>query len=43
MQQVPVLPIAQLEIHAVVGKRVRALLVDGTGTFDASVVWLTSP
>jgi oligopeptide transport system substrate-binding protein len=43
MQQVPVLPIAQLEIHAVVAKRVRALVVDGTGTFDASVVWLAVP
>ena len=42
MQQVPVLPIAQLEIHAVVAKRVRSLVVDATGTFDASVVWLAA-
>ncbi|MBV8958008.1 MAG: hypothetical protein JO087_04505, partial [Actinobacteria bacterium] len=42
MQDVPILPIAQLEIHAVTSKRTRALSLDGTGTFDASAVWLAS-
>src|SRR5581483_8718072 len=40
MQEVPVLPIAQLEVHAVTSKRTRSLTLDGTGTFDASAVWL---
>jgi len=42
MQEVPVLPIAQLEIHAVTSKRVNGLVLDGTGTFDASAVWLVA-
>ena len=42
MQDVPVLPIAQLEIHAVTSSRVKGLVLDGTGTFDASAVWLAA-
>ena len=42
MQDVPVLPIAQLEIHAVTSKRVNGLVLDATGTFDASTVWLAA-
>lgn len=42
MHDVPVLPIAQLEIHAVTSSRVNGLVLDGTGTFDASAVWLAA-
>lgn len=41
MSQVPVIPIAQFEIHAAVSSRVRGLAMDSTGTFNGSVVWLS--
>lgn len=40
MEHVPVLPIAQFQVHAVATRRVRALTPLVTGTFDASRVWL---
>ena len=42
MAQLPVVPIAQFDTHAVIGKRVRDLILTSTGTFDASRVWLAS-
>lgn len=38
MDDVPIVPLAQLELHAVVSPRVRGLVVTPAGTFDASVV-----
>ncbi len=40
LDQVPVVPIAQFQLHAVVAKRVRNLEITSFGTFDASSVWL---
>jgi len=42
MQQVPLVPIAQFDTHAVVAPRVRDLVLTAAGTFDASRVWLTT-
>jgi ABC-type oligopeptide transport system substrate-binding subunit len=39
--QVPVIPILQYEVHSVIAKRVNALTLSPTGTFDGSRVWLT--
>ena len=41
LDQVPVIPIAQFEVHSVVSERVRNLVVTSFGTFDASAVALT--
>jgi ABC-type transport system substrate-binding protein len=41
MGQLPVLPVAQYELHGVVSGRVRGLTLTSTGTFDAARVWLT--
>jgi oligopeptide transport system substrate-binding protein len=40
LDAVPVIPIAQFEVHAVVSKRVRGLTATSLGTFDASTVSL---
>jgi ABC-type transport system substrate-binding protein len=40
LSQLPVLPVVQFELHAVVAERVRDLRVTAMGTFDPSVVWL---
>lgn len=40
--QLPVVPIAQYEIHTVVSRRVQGLVVSPLGTFDASQVTLAS-
>jgi oligopeptide transport system substrate-binding protein len=42
MEQLPIIPIAQFDTRAVVGSRVRGLVVTATGTFDASRVWLAA-
>ena len=42
MDQVPLVPIAQFDTHAVVATRVRDLVLTATGTFDGSRVWLTT-
>jgi oligopeptide transport system substrate-binding protein len=42
MEQVPLVPIAQFDTHAVVAPRVRDLVLTAAGTFDASRVWLTT-
>jgi ABC-type transport system substrate-binding protein len=42
MEQLPVVPIAQFELHAVAGERVRGLDLTAFGTFDATQVWLTA-
>jgi oligopeptide transport system substrate-binding protein len=39
-EQVPVVPLAQFEIHSVVAPRVRDLVLSTAGTFDGSRVWL---
>jgi ABC-type oligopeptide transport system substrate-binding subunit len=41
MQQLPIVPIAQYDTHAVVASRVQGLVLTAAGTFDASQVWLT--
>jgi oligopeptide transport system substrate-binding protein len=41
MSQVPVLPVAQYEMHTLVAPRVRNLSMTAFGTFDASKVQLT--
>jgi ABC-type transport system substrate-binding protein len=41
MGQLPVVPIAQFLTHSVASTRVRDLVVNSLGTFDASRVWLT--
>ena len=38
MDDVPVIPIAQLQLQSVVARRVRGLVVTSVGTFDASAV-----
>lgn len=40
MTRLPVLPVAQFETHAVVGKRVRGLELSVMGSFDAGALWL---
>lgn len=40
LDQVPVIPIAQFQLHAVVSKRVRDLQANALGSFDASLVTL---
>jgi ABC-type transport system substrate-binding protein len=40
MAQLPVIPIAQFQLHSVESGRVRGLAPTAMGTFDASVVWL---
>jgi oligopeptide transport system substrate-binding protein len=40
LSYVPVIPIAQFELHSVMASSVRALTPTAAGTFDASVVWL---
>lgn len=42
MAQVPVVPIAQFQIHAVKSRPVRGLAPTSMGTFDASKVWLAA-
>jgi oligopeptide transport system substrate-binding protein len=42
MDQVPLVPIAQFDTHAVVAASVRDLVLTAAGTFDASRVWLTT-
>jgi len=41
MAQLPVVPIAQFDLPAVVTPTVRGLVSSVTGTFDAATVWLT--
>lgn len=43
MAQLPVIPIAQFELHSVIGADVHRLAPTAVGTFDASVVWLSRP
>lgn len=40
MAALPVIPIAQFQLHSVVGESVQRLNVSAVGTFDASAVWL---
>ena len=40
MGQLPVVPIAQFQIHAVSSSKVRGLVATSVGTFDAAKVWL---
>lgn len=40
MEALPIVPIAQLELHFVVAERVRAFALTGAGTFDGTTVWL---
>lgn len=42
MEQLPVVPIAQFELHSAASRRVRDLTLTSFGTFDATEVWLTS-
>lgn len=42
MFSLPVIPLAQLEVHAVMAKSVRGLTQTSMGTFDASSVWLAT-
>lgn len=42
MAQVPVVPIAQYETHAVTSPRVHNLVTSAFGTFDATTVWLST-
>lgn len=42
LEHVPVVPLAQFEIHGVAASRVRGLVLTPTGTFDASAAWLAS-
>jgi oligopeptide transport system substrate-binding protein len=42
MEQLPVVPIAQFEVHAVSAATVRGLELTAAGTFDASRVWLAA-
>jgi ABC-type transport system substrate-binding protein len=43
LNQVPVIPIAQFQLHSVAGSAVHGLAPTAMGTFDASVVWLSRP
>ena len=40
MEALPVMPIAQFRLHAVLSKRVRGLNLTSAGTFDGATVWL---
>ncbi|HEX2038609.1 MAG TPA: ABC transporter substrate-binding protein [Acidimicrobiales bacterium] len=40
MEAVPIVPIAQFQLHVVVGERVRGFGLTSAGTFDGTVVWL---
>jgi ABC-type transport system substrate-binding protein len=42
LDQVPVVPIFEIETHSVVAGRVKSLVLTSLGTFDASKLWLTS-
>ena len=42
LDQVPVVPIFEIETHSVTASRVRGLQLTALGTFDATKVWLTS-
>ena len=42
LQQVPVIPIFEIETHSVVATRVKGLVLTVLGTFDATKLWLTS-
>jgi len=42
LQQVPVVPIFEIETHTVVATRVKGLVLTALGTFDATRLWLTS-
>ncbi|MBV8162269.1 MAG: ABC transporter substrate-binding protein [Acidimicrobiia bacterium] len=42
LDQVPVVPIFEIETHAVAATRVKNLAVSVLGTFDATKLWLTS-
>lgn len=41
LAELPIIPIAQFEVHSVASPRVRGLHVTALGTFDARDVWLT--
>ena len=41
LQQVPVVPIFEIETHSVVASRVKNLVLTALGTFDATKVWLS--
>ena len=43
MNQLPVIPIAQFELHSVASEQVRRLTTTAAGTFDAAAVWLARP
>lgn len=40
LAELPIIPIAQFELHSVASPRVRGLKVDANGTFDGRDVWL---
>lgn len=42
MSHLPVVPIAQFQIHAVTSSKVRGLVATSVGTFDAAKVWLAA-
>jgi len=42
LDQVPVVPIFEIQTHSVIASRVRGLQITALGTFDATKVWLTS-
>jgi oligopeptide transport system substrate-binding protein len=42
LSQVPVVPIFEIETHAVAASRVKGLDLTVLGTFDATKLWLTS-
>ena len=42
LDQVPVVPIFEIEFHSVVADRVQGLTLSVLGTFDATKLWLTS-
>lgn len=41
LAELPIIPIAQFEVHSVASPRVRGLHITALGTFDARDVWLT--
>jgi len=42
LDQVPVVPIFEIETHSVIADRVKGLVLTVLGTFDATKLWLTS-
>ena len=42
LDQVPVVPIFEIETHTVIADRVKGLVLTVLGTFDATKLWLTS-